>query len=1137
MNSDAKLIEPLLKGLLVNNNEERRKNESQLMDLIKQNRIGLVLCLTQILNSTTDSQAALYAAIISRKLLLIPENQTVNKNWTSAPENIKEEIKTNLMKALIKYNDKFMKKKIIDIISILYQNVSKNSEKWEQALQYIVEGFKLPINKNNDFNIGSAVLLLSKIFRYAINDLKPGIDIFINGFKSYFQEGSIELRTASTEAICEILTENLGKENTKKFKDLIFNILETVLKCFEANDTDNLKISLFALSNLAQFQPAMLKKNFQDIMILMGKIIENPKLEEDQNLREVAFEVIVSIIEQHPKVITENEEKLGLLIKSIFKYAMEMEEDIDENWLTPTSTSLSSESFIPEQKLDEALSLIDRIILGCKKNDIILPLISQLIMELLNHKDDSWKYKYIAYVSVGKIASHVNEIKEIEPMIKVILEDIQNKNPKIRYGCLYCISEFAGNLKDEFTELYAEQVVPALCSFVTNETVLRCKLQGYDTLESFIEESSKELISKYIQSMLDALFLNLLKPSKESPQSLKEAILDCLGDLIDKSKKGFKPYSEKSFKIMAEYFGNSLKSNDYSDLNLFGLYIENLTKIGEDCPDLLEKATNDIAVALVTFQNNIKNFKGDVSHYLVASWERILPNVKKNCSDLIPKIIESIVTIIEKPPEMSIDSNPEEAIDIQEFLKDAQAKGVELEKKPISIVTSETEEYSIFIDLLNMILSELKEYAVPFIPNLEKRAQSILQYPNIEIRGKAGTIFPKIVDIIYASGDMENTSKTIKNYLSILIGASVNENENEVISYLLNAVEDCIKDHGKTLTEDEVNSLFYKLFNIFDKVEKNRIQLNKDEDNKLLDIEKKESEPKDEEIDDYYDDELELDNIKQNIEGAEDIITCFSDAVGALFKTHKEYCMQIAKKMVDDVLPKYFEKSASNFEKKMGLFIMDDMIEFLGQELLGNIWPNILNILIQYVDNPTCEIRQAASYGLGEFIKHTDTNYSNYAKNILDILYKALKVKKEKDDEYYDEEYNSAQDNVITAIGKIIKYRSGEYPDIKDIINIWLEHLPICTDLAESAGQHDLLCDIVIQNSNMIFGDNNKNVPKIIRILCKVVGTKYSNDDVDKKIKTILSEMKKNSALVALVPEAKKDASKKVINKIKEYFE
>ena len=587
---------------------------------------------------------------------------------------------------------------------------------------------------------------------------------------------------------------------------------------------------------------------------------------------------------------------------------------------------------------------------------------------------------------------------------------------------------------------------------------------------------------------------------------------------------------------MAEYFGNSLKTNDYSDLNLFGLYIENLTKIGEDCPDLLEKATHDIAVALIAFQNNIKNFKGDVSHYLVASWERILPNVKKNSSDLIPKIIESIITIIEKPPEMSIDTNPEEVIDIQEFLKEGQTKGVELEKKAISIVTSETEEYSIFIDLLNTILSELKEYAVNFIPNVEKRAKSILNYPNIDIRGKAASIFPKIVDIVFASGDSQGTSQKIKDYLSVLVESAVNEKENEVISYLLNSVEDCIKDHGKTLTQEEVNSLFYKLFNIFDKVEKNRIELNKEEDNKLQDIDKKTKEPKDEDIDDYYDDEIELDNIKQGIEGAEDIITAFSDAIGALFKTHKEYCMEIANKMVSDVLPKYFEKTASNFEKKMGLFIMDDMVEFLGQELLGNIWPNILRIFIQYVDNNACEIRQAASYGLGVFIEHTKYDYENYSKDILDILYKGLKVKKEKDDEYYNDEFYSAQDNVVTAIGKLIQHKGALYPNIKEIIDIWLEHLPIKNDLVESPGQHDLLCELIIKSSDNIFGENNKNVPKIIRILCKILNTKYSNEKIDEKIKTILVEMKKNSGLVALVPEAKKGASKKVLKKIQEYF-
>ena len=1133
MNAEAQAIEPILKGLLNNNNEERRKNESQILDLMKKNKIGLVLCLTQIINSSQDSQVILYASVISRKLLVIPENQKVNQNWVSAPVEIKEQIKSNLINALVKFNDKFMKKKIIDIISILYQSISKNEEKWEKVLQYIAEGFKLELNTQNDLNIRSAVLLLSKIFRYATKELTPGIDVFISCFNKYFQEGSIDLQTTSTEAICEILSENLGKANTKKFKDLVFYILKTVLKCLEANDVDNLKISLFSLSNLAQYQPAMLKKNFRDITILMSKIIDNKNLEDDQNLREIAFEVIVSIIEAHHEVIDKDEETLRGLINSIFKYAMEIEEDIDDKWLTPTSSSLSSENYIPEAKLDEALSLIDRIILGIKSKKNVLKIISSFIQELINHKDDSWKYKYIAYISVGKIATHVDNLNEIVEMVKMILKDIQNENPKIRYGCLYCISEFSSNLKDEFTELYGEEVIPALCNLVTNEKVLRCKLQGYDTMEAFIEESSEELLSKYLQQFLDSLFLNLLKPSNESPQSLKEAILDCLGELIEKSKKSFKTFSVQSFKLMAEYFGNSLKNNDYSDLNLFGLYIENLTKIGEDCEDLLEKSTRDIAVALVAFQNNIKNFKGDVSQYLVASWQRILPNVKKNCTDLIPKIIESIITVIEKPPEMSVDSNPEQAIDMQEFLKDAEDKGVELEKKTVSIVTSETEEYSIFIDLLNMILSELKEHAVSCIETVEKRANSILHYPNIEIRGKAATIYPKIVDIIFASGDTARLSQIIKNYLSILVEEAVKENENEVITYLLNAVEDCIKDHGKTLTKDEVNSLFYKLFAIFDKIEKNRIQLNAEEDIKEEMVKKKSSEPKDEDIDDYYDEEIELDNIKQGIEGAEEIITAFSDAIGALFKTHKEFCMDIAGKMVNDVLPKYFKNTATNFEKKMGLFIMDDMIEFLGQELLNAIWSDIFKILLQYVDHPSCEIRQAASYGLGQFITNTKNNYQIYAKDCLDILYKGLKVKMNEGEE---EEFHSAQDNVTTALGKIIKDKKEFYPNLREIYDIWIDNLPITGDLVESAGQHDILCDDILKSSEIVFGENNKNVPHIIRILCKIVKSKYSNDDVDKKIMTILNAMKNNNAIVSLITQEKKGASEKVKKKIDKYL-
>lgn len=260
MNSECQLVEQILKGLMTPNNDERRKNESQLMELMEKNKIGLVLCLTQILNSSTDASVLLYSAVITRKLIQVPEGENYNSSWKSAPEDIKEQIKTNLMNVLIKCNDKSLKKKIGNIVGNLYESVSYNKEKWETVLKYIADGFKLPLTPENALNIDSAVYLLSKVFTFATEELTPGIDVFINGFKNYFKEGNLEIQTNSVEAICEILAGNLSKENTKKFKDLIFNILQTILKCFEAEDTDNLKLTLFALSDLAQIQPAMLKR-------------------------------------------------------------------------------------------------------------------------------------------------------------------------------------------------------------------------------------------------------------------------------------------------------------------------------------------------------------------------------------------------------------------------------------------------------------------------------------------------------------------------------------------------------------------------------------------------------------------------------------------------------------------------------------------------------------------------------------------------------------------------------------------------------------------------------------------------------------------------------------------------------------
>jgi len=1131
MSSELQLVESILKGLNTPNNEERKNFEMKLAELMNKNTIGLVLCLSQIINQSSDMSLLTYASVVMRKLIQTKENESVNPYWKNASNEMKEEIKKNVLTALVNCNDKSLKKKYGDIVSNICESVFNNKEKWDDALKYVANGFIIELKPENFLSIESSVFLLSKIFNYAQDELLTGIDQLIIGFNKFFKEGNLEIQTNSVEAICEILSGYIDKKISKRFREFTFYILQTILNCLNNNDFNNLKRSLFSLSDLAQTQPIMLKKSFSDIYILMGKIIERKDLDED-SMRSVSYEVLLSIIEKYPKVISDDEERLKLLINSIFKYGMEFDEEIDDDWLTPKSLSLSDEDFIPEAKLDEALSLIDRLIISVKEK-VALPIVSNIIMELLNHQNENWKYKYIAYTSVGKISNYIDDLKTIENMVNAILPDINNENPKIRYSCLFCISQFTDSFKDDFIESYHSNIIPNIVNLESKENVLRVKLQGYDSLQSFLEYCTETIITPYIQNILEVLFADFNKDDVGCPHSLRETILDTLGGLISSSKNSFKVFSEKCFSMLISYLSQAIKTNS-TNISLFGLLIDILTQVGENCPELLKKNSKDIAQTLIHFQNNMSNFKGEFGDLFETSWQRILPYIKTDHKEIIPDIIQSIIKVITNPPEMSISSNPEQKIDIEKFLSDVNTKDekVLLEKNKISLITSETEEYSIFLELLNVILTELKEYVLPFVDTAEKEIVRVLSYPNADIRKNAASVFPNLINVIQSTGDKEKLTFYMKKYISILQNASETEKENSVVSSLLDAMNDIFKEQDKILNVQEIHTLFEKLFSLFDKVEANRLLLLKEEDIAEKELHESSKIPKDEDETDE-DKAIQLNNIKDEIDEVENVITSYSDCIGAIFKSHKELSLEIAKKMISDVLPKYFLEKASPFEKKMGLFIMDDMVEFLGQELLNEIWPNIAKTLVAFIDVSNSDLRQAASYGLGEFIKNTKVNYELYANDILTALGKGLLVSS---DGQTTDEYGQAKDNIVTAIGKLIKFQGNNYSNLTEIIDKWLENLPIIYDVNESAGMHDLLCDIILQKSEMIFGPNNKNVPKIIRILCRINDTKFSNKDINEKINKILNAIKDNNSLAPCIEEAKKDASKKVLEKIQKYF-
>lgn len=174
-----------------------------------------------------------------------------------------------------------------------------------------------------------------------------------------------------------------------------------------------------------------------------------------------------------------------------------------------------------------------------------------------------------------------------------------------------------------------------------------------------------------------------------------------------------------------------------------------------------------------------------------------------------------------------------------------------------------------------------------------------------------------------------------------------------------------------------------------------------------------------------------------------------SELIGALFKTHKEMTLNLVEYIIAQVLPKVF--GLSDGMNKFGLFLIDDMVEFLGYEILKGRWADFLIPLLKYALDKNVVIRQAACYGIGIYAQNTPPAvYQPFLERTLQTLHEAANIPKGSEKSKI---YNSCKDNAAAAMGKIIKAHGASF-DPKPVLRVWLTHLPLRADKPEGCTQH-----------------------------------------------------------------------------------
>lgn len=178
----------------------------------------------------------------------------------------------------------------------------------------------------------------------------------------------------------------------------------------------------------------------------------------------------------------------------------------------------------------------------------------------------------------------------------------------------------------------------------------------------------------------------------------------------------------------------------------------------------------------------------------------------------------------------------------------------------------------------------------------------------------------------------------VKYFIKILFEAAENEYDSDIINAQMHAMKDCIDEIGTFLGLEEINQLTQKIISILEDSHKRKQGV--DELGKEEDIE---------------DDEKDLLEFDKKTE--EELHVTIAELIGILFKTHPDLTVDFANNIYNKVLPNVLGAEVSNILHKFGIFLIDDMVEYLGHQRLGDKWPHFAEALCKFATAKICFVR------------------------------------------------------------------------------------------------------------------------------------------------------------------------------------
>jgi len=146
--------------------------------------------------------------------------------------------------------------------------------------------------------------------------------------------------------------------------------------------------------------------------------------------------------------------------------------------------------------------------------------------------------------------------------------------------------------------------------------------------------------------------------------------------------------------------------------------------------------------------------------------------------------------------------------------------------------------------------------------------------------------------------------------------------------------------------------------------------------------------------------------------------------------------------------------------------------------------PDILEVLQPFLELESSNIRALSCSIIALYCTKYKENMADKIESFLDFFFKSLKMEKGLEED--TNEYELNKEKITALIGKII-WEFFDSLTNKEILQIWINNLPLKLDKKAQITQCEILADIILKTENEILGENGENIVKISEALGGVV--------------------------------------------------